>query len=121
MTRRKPEISLLQADPAFERLDVADPRLGLDQRGEPRRVDDRVGAPPVSFDRHRHLGPHSNGRRQPTSKSFEQRHVSLVADRIPGWMEGHVELEPQDSGHPSGQLDGELVGFTALGPADLRM
>jgi hypothetical protein len=117
----KSEIPLLEADPALECLDVIDARLGLDQRGELRRVDHSVGAATVSLDRHRDLRPHPDDRGYPTSKSFEQCYVSLIAYRISCRVKGHVEFESENGSHLGGQLDGELVRLSALGAPDLRV
>ena len=112
------QVALLQVDLAFERLDIIESSLRLDDRGPPGSIDDGVCAPPIALDRDRNLRAPIDGVGQASLKPSKESEVALVADRVSEGVQGDIELEPEHRCHLRSQLDGHRVRLTALRSPD---
>ena len=106
----------LGVDPTFQRLDIADPRLGLDQRTTPTALDDRVGAAAVASDRDRHFRHPSDRRPESPTEACEQGKVRAVTDWRSDRVDGHAEFVPDGCSDARKDVDVDRWRLAPLDP-----
>lgn len=94
-------VTLFEGDPAFQGLNVAHVRFGLDPDGPTWTVDRRIPRTMV-YDaggrklQHRHLGSPAQTGPKSFPKSRQKRELCTIPDRTPRWIRSARELEPED-------------------------
>jgi hypothetical protein len=114
------QVALLRRDPALERLDVTETRLGLDDGRQVDPLDDRIRTATVTGDRHRDFRTPPDVVWQSTPAAFEEREMGFVAHGFPIGMDADVQLKAEDRGQSRGEFDRQL-GLTGLHTANVRV
>jgi len=112
-------IATRQPGAPLNRLNVADPRLGVNGTPPSHPVDDAVPRAEVARDAERDLEPQPEARRQDGSQPLEERELRRLADwlAVPERPERHVQSE---RGADEGEgLVGDVRRQTALDPTQL--
>ncbi len=112
------QIALLGSDRSFERLDVVEVGLGLDEDVEPIALDEGVAASMVARDRDRDLRSPSKSWAKPLVQPVQEGEVAAISDRIPVGVQPDAELQAEDSGQACDKVDRQDARLPAECPLD---
>ena len=111
-------VTTLASDPTIERLDVAQPRLGLDRQRPHAVGDHRVPRSRVAWNGDRHFRPPEQARTDPNAKAGEETHLRGVTDRIAAGECAYRQIQPDSHAHPTQNAEACSSLLTAFDPTD---
>ncbi len=91
----------LQHHPPFGRLQVSEPRLGLERIVSPVSIEYGVPSAGVRSTQERHLGPPSDRLREADADTIEEPHLCDVPNRVSVREETQARYQSDGQGHPT--------------------
>lgn len=110
---------MLQQDATFDRLQIAELRLGLEGVDATRPIRYGIPRPRIGSTMQRHLGPPADARRKPCAQPLQQSDLGNVSNRIPIGVEANTRREPDRSAEPAELIEPDVLKFSTFESTDL--